>query len=69
VIGRKELPRAVDRNRLRRMLREMLRVRRDATQGFDIVLRLRQTCAPAELREVAAEARGLLDSLGPPARP
>ena len=69
VIGRKQLPRAVDRNRLRRMLREMLRVRPDATQGFDIVLRLRETCTPAELPGVAAEARGLLDSLPPTARP
>jgi RNase P protein component len=51
------------------MLREALRVRRASTQGFDIVLRLRETCTPAELPEVAAEARGLLDSLAPPARP
>jgi ribonuclease P protein component len=68
VISRKQLPRAVDRNRLRRMLREALRVRRRATLGFDIVLRLSQTCARAELPGVAAEARALLDSLAPPAR-
>jgi ribonuclease P protein component len=68
VIGRKQLPRAVDRNRLRRMLREALRVRRATTQGFDIVLRLSQTCAPADLPAVAAEARALLDSLALPTR-
>jgi ribonuclease P protein component len=68
VIGRKQLPRAVDRNRLRRLLREALRARRATTKGLDIVLRLRQSCPAADLSEIAAEAGALLDSMAPPRR-
>ena len=68
VIGRRQLPRAVDRNRLRRLLRETLRGRRAMTEGFDIVLRLRDSCAAADLAAIAAEAGALLDGLAPPSR-
>jgi ribonuclease P protein component len=63
VIGAKHLPRAVDRNRLRRVLREALRVRRAALSGFDIVLRLRRACGRSEVAAVASEAATLLDGL------
>ena len=68
VIGRKELPRAVDRNRLRRLLREAVQVRRAVTRSFDIVVRLRDGCVRADLPGIAAEAAVLLDSLAPAAR-
>lgn len=63
VIGKKLLGRAVDRNRLKRMLREAIRKRRPAMNAFDLVIRLRQPCAAAELAGVAAEAGMLLDGL------
>jgi ribonuclease P protein component len=63
VIGSKNLKRAIDRNRLRRMLREAIRARRLALNAFDVVLRLRQPCAPAEVTMAAAEGRSLLDAL------
>jgi len=63
VIGTKQLKRAIDRNRLKRMLREAIRARRPSVAGFDIIVRLRRPCAPAELARAAAEAGVLLDAL------
>jgi len=63
VIAKKLLGRAVDRNRLKRLLREVIRRRRPAVDAFDVVIHLRRPCAAAELVGLAAEADGLLDSL------
>ena len=63
VIGKKLLGRAVDRNRLKRMLREAVRGRRPAMNAFDLIIRLRQPCAAAELGAVAADAGLLLDGI------
>jgi len=41
VVGKKALPRAVDRNRLRRGLRESFRLMQAELIGFDAVVRLR----------------------------
>jgi len=63
VIGKKLLGRAVDRNRLKRMLREAIRKRRPAMNAFDLIIRLRQPCAAGELAGIAAAAGRLLDGL------
>lgn len=63
VIGAKHMPRAVDRNRLKRMLREAVRVRRASLARFDVVVRLHSVCGAEELPGVAAEAVVLMDSL------
>ena len=68
VIGRKALPLAVDRNRLRRLLRVAIARARPAIDDYDMILRLRRRCARSELGSVAAEAERLLGSLSP-ARP
>ncbi|MGH8799899.1 MAG: ribonuclease P protein component [Casimicrobiaceae bacterium] len=65
VIGKQQLSLAVDRNRLRRMLRETVRRRRPALDAFDIVLRLRRRGQPARLRAIGDEAAALLDALSP----
>jgi ribonuclease P protein component len=39
VVGRKALPRAVDRNRFKRKLREVLRRARPDLEGYDLVVR------------------------------
>jgi ribonuclease P protein component len=63
VIGKKLLGSAVDRNYLRRLLREAVRQRRPAVNQFDIVLRLRNACAPAMLSTLSREASELLGTL------
>lgn len=63
VIGKQQLTLAVDRNRVRRMLREAVRQRRPALDAFDIVLRLRRGCAPSGMQALRAEADTLLDAL------
>lgn len=63
IIGKKQLASAVDRNYLRRLLREAVRQRRPALDAFDIILRLRIPCSPATLSKLSLEAAELLDSL------
>ena len=63
VIGSKNLKRAIDRNRLKRMLREAIRARRPALHAFDVVLRLRRRCTSTEVVVAAAEGSSLLDQL------
>ena len=66
VIGKKLLARAVDRNRLKRLLREAVRRRGPAIGAFDVILRLRRPCPAGELSLTAAEAGKLLDKLRHP---
>ena len=63
IAGRKLIARAVDRNRLRRVLREAVRLRRPAINAFDIVLRVRKSCDPIAMRGIAAEVAALLGEL------
>ncbi|HSQ82901.1 MAG TPA: ribonuclease P protein component [Casimicrobiaceae bacterium] len=63
VIGRKMMPRAVDRNRLRRRLREMLRAARPALEAFDVILRVKRSVARTEIDMVLGEAQRLLARL------
>jgi ribonuclease P protein component len=63
VIGRKSIPRAVDRNRLRRRLRELVRTERPALDAYDIILRVRNVVPASEVPSAAAEAAQLLQRL------
>jgi ribonuclease P protein component len=63
VIGRKAMPRAVDRNRLRRRLRETVRASRPSIERFDIILRVRQRVRASDIVVAVGEARRLLDQL------
>ncbi|TMH31172.1 MAG: ribonuclease P protein component [Betaproteobacteria bacterium] len=63
MIGKQHLGKAVDRNFLRRVLREAVSRRRPGIERFDIVLRLRRRCESPLLHELGAEANGLLDAL------
>jgi ribonuclease P protein component len=63
VIASRHLKRAIDRNRLKRMLREAVRARRPAMNAFDIVVRLRAACTPEDVSTAAAEGARLLDQV------
>ena len=63
IIGRKVSPRAVDRNRIRRKLREAVRAQGDAFAEHDIVLRVTRARSKAEQDAAALEAARLLTEL------
>ena len=63
IIPAKQLRRPVDRNLLRRVLREAVRSRRPDVERFDIILRLSRACARQRLRSLALEAKDLVDAL------
>jgi ribonuclease P protein component len=63
VIGKKALPLSVDRNRVRRMLREAVRAARPGIESHDVILRLKRGCPRHEYRLIAAEAERMLAAL------
>jgi len=63
IIGRKVSSRAVDRNRIRRKLREAVRAQGDAIAGQDVVLRVTRARSKAEQDAAALEAARLLAGL------
>jgi len=69
VIGRKALPLAVDRNRVRRMLRQVLQTSRPALARYDVIVRLKQGAPRAEFPRIVAEAVRILDAVGAEAPP
>jgi ribonuclease P protein component len=60
VIGRKSMRRAVDRNRLRRRLRESVRAARPAIEAYDVILRVKRAVLRGDIAAANAESRRLL---------
>ena len=60
VIGRKVLARAVDRNRVRRKLREVFRALRPAIAAYDVIVRVKRIANRAEQDAAVAEGARLL---------
>ncbi len=54
------MPRAVDRNRLRRRLRERVRAARPDVERYDIILRVRRNVARDDIAAAVDESRTLL---------
>lgn len=63
VIAAKTLPRAVDRNRLRRRLREIVRAQRPALTAYDVILRVKKVGNRTELDAAVSEVAVLLSTL------
>lgn len=68
VVGKKALLLAVDRNRVKRMLRPIIVAARPRIEGSDLIVRLKRPCTRAEFPLVAAEAVRLLADLPSPKR-
>ena len=60
VIGAKALPRAVDRNRVRRMLRVVLRDGKTIIGGLDVIVRVKRPVARSEFAQIVSEARRMM---------
>ena len=67
VVGRKALPRAVDRNRFKRKLREVLRQERSGLAAYDVIIRLKRPAPGPELDAAIEEADGMIRGLHAPA--
>jgi len=63
VIGNKSLPRAVDRNRIRRMLRVALERARPGIDRHDVIVRLKSSVEREQFPAIVAEADRLLAAL------
>jgi ribonuclease P protein component len=63
VIGKKLLKRAVDRNRLKRVLRERFRQRRIGLPAFDLIVRLAAKPKPLDVKALSEDFSHLLDRL------
>ena len=63
VVGKKLLKRAVDRNRLKRVVRENFRLRRLQLPSYDLVVRLAVKGVPLHDAELATEINALFDRL------
>jgi ribonuclease P protein component len=63
VIGAKAIPLAVDRNRLRRRLREIVRAARPAIESFDVIVRVKRAVMRSEIPAAATEGQDLLSRL------
>ena len=60
VVGRKVLPRAVDRNRFKRVLREFLRAASADIAAFDVVIRVKRPVSRDAVDVAASEAVALV---------
>ncbi|MBS1141185.1 MAG: ribonuclease protein component [Proteobacteria bacterium] len=66
VVGKKLLKRAVDRNLVKRIVREQFRLRRAGLPPVDLVVRLATKPAPLDRRQVAEDFVALLGKLQRP---
>ena len=66
VVGKKLLKHAVDRNRLKRIVREQFRLRRPTLPAMDLVVRLAVKPLPLDGRQIAEDIVALFDKLQRP---
>lgn len=63
--ARRQIRRAVDRNRLRRLVRESFRQAQDRLQGLDVVVVVRAPCLGCDRRAISRTLDKLWNGLSP----
>jgi ribonuclease P protein component len=63
IAGKRVAPRAVDRNRAKRLVREMFRTMRHRLNGIDVVVQLRRWPPRGSVATARAELARLLEEL------
>jgi len=66
VVGKKQLKRSVDRNKVKRVVREQFRQRRADLPAYDLIVRLAVKPQPLDAGMVASDFLALLDKLRRP---
>ncbi len=66
VVGKKQLKRSVDRNKVKRVVREQFRQRRADLPAYDLIVRLAVKPQPLDAGLVASDFLALLDKLRRP---
>jgi ribonuclease P protein component len=64
IAGKKAAPRAVDRNRAKRLIREIFRAAGATIGAYDVTIQLRSDLRAAQNSAIRAELQTLLGSLG-----
>jgi ribonuclease P protein component len=63
IIGKRHVKRAVDRNLIRRIIRESFRGKKEALKGLDIIVLLRSECIPLDKNSLRNEIYNLWQAL------
>ena len=63
VFGKKNVPRSIDRNRLKRITREQFRLQKNCVGGLDIIVMARATLADIDNKAYAVLIRKLMTDI------
>ena len=66
IVAKHHVKRAVDRNRLRRLIRESFRHHQETLKGLDIIVLIRSKCSPLENNIIRADIDSLWLNLKTP---
>jgi ribonuclease P protein component len=55
IVGKQHLRRAVDRNRVRRIIRDSFRLQKDLLKGLDLIVMIRSNCRNLETKQIRSD--------------